>query len=184
MRRCFPLLAILLLVPSRAAAHSLAVYVSTPVSPPEGFQWVKIAALAALLLLNILLFRLRMPGKGVIWRPVLAVAGFGVVFYGFGVSSANMSTAPPPGLGSPYPVMWGMGWQEIGDLFVRWNVYGLLFLLASVAIAAKLKRWQEKRSIRLLLASNAAVYLLFLLPYISTGALAHGWGGLICYYAL
>ena len=115
-----------------AGAHGFAVYVATPVSPPAGFVWVAPASAALLVGLNlVLLWRLGLAGGArAAVVAVLGVLTFASVFDVFGYVAATATTAPPPGLGPPSRVYWGMGWREAGWLFVPWNVAGLGLLLA------------------------------------------------------
>lgn len=130
---------VLLLAGDFAYAHGLAIYVSTPVTPPLGFGWVTPLLAAILVVLNVALIRFLLSKT---WATAIlgslgAVALFMVVFCLLGFFAARAHTGPPPGLGFPHPVFWGFGWECVGDLFVEWNLYGIVFLVSSlVAILA------------------------------------------------
>lgn len=163
----------------QAQAHGFAIYVSTPVSPPVRYEFVSILALSVLFVANILLFKrvLLFAWDRSIIMSFLATAFFAVSFFVFGALCAGLSTAPPPGLGLRYAVYRGFGWGKVGGLFVTWNVLGLLFLLANVVLFGRLHKRLRERKVRIVLYVNVGAYLLSLVPYIATGALAHGWAG-------
>ena len=219
--------AVALGVSAAARAQGFAVYVATPVAPPAGFVWVAPASVALLVGLNlVLLWRLGLaaPTRAAV-VAVLGVLTFASVFDVFGYVAATATAAPPPGLGPPSGVYWGMGWRKAGWLFVPWNVAGCGFLLAwllfwlrfgevirrplllgvaVLALAATVGLslfggpscvfivcalligsafTSEGRKVlwaprtRIVVAANAAAYLLCLAPYVATGALVHGWAG-------
>lgn len=161
-------------------AHSFSRYVSTPVSPPRGFEWLLPASLVAFAVLNIVAFRalLRMRRwfEGVL-APSVAVWIAAYVFYRIGRIAATRDTGPPPGLGPPSEPFWGWGWQEVGALFLKWNAYGLLFLLVGLILFGRLWRRPYIRKAPLVLALNIGAYLVLLIPYVASGALVHGRGG-------
>jgi hypothetical protein len=120
----------------------------------------------------------RVPGRRwprALGLAVFAVALFGVAFVLVGVFAAGFSTAPPPGLGCPYPTFWGLGWHDVGGLFVKWNLLGLAFLLAALFLCSGVRR-SFGRLGRMALCA-APFYVAALTPYLWTGALVHGWGG-------
>ena len=83
--------------------HSYSIYLSTPVSPPKGFEWIRWLSLTIVLLINfILLWRLRFMhwAWAIVGAGVIALL-YGPLFYLYGVLSSSVSTAPPPGLGPP-----------------------------------------------------------------------------------
>jgi len=154
-------------------------FVSTPVSPPRGFEWIRLGSLLALVLANIALFRGR-NGKDwlatVVGVPV-AVMVFAYLFYRHGCAATLRSTAPPPGLGRPSGVFWGWGWGKDGGVFLSWNLRGLVFLLVCVAPLAYYHRMVTRKQILLIVSGNAVAYALCLSPYVGSGALVHGWHG-------
>ncbi len=164
-----------------AHGHGLVEYASTPVSPPIGFTWLPQVAGPLFVALNtvllVALWRER-PHRAAV-RSAIAAGVFGLTFYWFGRSVALSSTAPPPGLGWGRPVLWGLAHLPYTrSLFLRWNVYGLLFLGAVLLVLlVKVKPLQLGRC-GVLLAANAALYAACLLPYHQAGAYTHGSVGL------
>ncbi len=157
-----------ILLPAAAAqAHSYIVYVSTPVSPPDGYQWVQPASLAITWVANILLIRWVLRGR---W-PVSVLASGGAVllfwaaFYGFGVLASSVNTAPPPGLGPPETVYRGRDWSDVGGLFITWNLLGATALALSAGLLGTVRARPKLRTIGLLLLIAAAVGLLVLLSF-------------------
>jgi hypothetical protein len=86
-----------------AYAHSYHVYVSTPLSPPAGFEWIIPISWVVLVGLNAELAWLLTRQ----WRSVaLAALGTlvgGCTFLLIGRVYANATTGPPVGLGAPSP---------------------------------------------------------------------------------
>jgi len=68
-----------------------------------------------------------------------------------------------------------MGWRRVGWLFVRWNLYGYLFLLGSLFLCGGIRR--TKAHFKKLAPATLALYMIGLAPYLFTGALVHGWAG-------
>ena len=172
------ILVILCLVPSAIWAHSFAIYVSTPVTPPFEFIWVFWVYASLFILFNFFIQR-KFLGVSVI-RSLIVSVGFLTCFIlsfciiGFMAAGAN--TGPPPGLGMPSQTYWGYGWEKAGGLFISWNFYGIIFLGFSGFIF--LKPWSVKSSIRWkAIFANLVLYFLCAMPYMSTGALLHGWAG-------
>ncbi len=170
----------LLAVPRAAYGHSMAYYASTPVSPPQGFVWVAFSFWALALGVGAVLMR-KLGQRG--WVSALALslattALFSTLFLGIGVSVAHANTAPPPGLGWAYPVQWGLAHEAYTHLvFTRWNIGGVA-LLAAVAFVSSLVAARGRLRLTLcVVGAQVAVYLLCLVPYVSTGALTHGWAG-------
>jgi len=162
-----------------AHAHGTRVFLSTPVSPPEGFAWVAPVSFLLLAAANFwLLWRLGRTG----WRRAALAAGAavglgGLALYWFGSWAGHATTAPPPGLGWGARVHWGFGWSEVGDEFVTWNVIGLVFLAVAASVPCLILGIRGWRGTGAILGANAALYALCLLPYLCTGALSHGWCG-------
>lgn len=168
--------AILLATPASALAHGMSVYVSTPISPPDGFQWVAFSSIAFLVAVNFLLLgKLKLAAwSSALLRSPVGIGAFAVCFFLFGVMATSLSTAPPPGLDWGQPVLWGRDWTAVGSLFIRWNIYGLVFLWGGVTVVTKLwKDWRSRKTLVLML-TNLGAYVICLLPYILTGAFTHG----------
>lgn len=110
--------------------HGLAVYFSTPITPPAGMEWVRAPAMIFLSLACMVAFR-------IVWRysyMFAASAGAAVVmiysmlFYLTGRFATHNSIAS--GLGSPYPPMPGLSWSDVGAEFILWNGIGILMLMS------------------------------------------------------
>lgn len=177
MKRIAIILALLPFLMNTAYAHATAVYVSTPVSPPSNFEWVYYTFLFVLIAVNVRLYW-RMKDRHS--KLLLALSGlfffiYAFVFYFIGRLAATSTTAPPPGLGPPHWPLWGLGWDAVGALFVRWNIYGILILVVMSIAASFILRLKSRRSMLIIALANILVYTLFLTPYIFTGALTHGW---------
>jgi hypothetical protein len=76
-------------------------------------------------------------------------------------------------------VFWGRGWSDVGPLFLRWNGLGLALFVLSILLVV---RWATKRPnarpcARWTLLTSPLLYVLCLLPYLFTGALASGHPG-------
>ncbi len=165
------------LLPAVAMAHSFSRYVSTPITPPLEFIWW-LPVSCALIVLGSFLIIWRFLGRhwlAAIGLSLVATTLFAIPFFMFGRFAASASTAPPPGLGFPHPTFWGMGWDRAGWLFVRWNLYGYLFLLASLFLCGGIHR--TKARFRKLAPLTLMIYAVGLVPYIVTGALVHGSAG-------
>jgi len=204
-------------------AHGFAVYLSTPVSPPKGYQWVFYCSIPLLVAAATLSMRLSgRRWRSALWRSSVAVTMSAWLFYEVGRIAAEANTGPPPGLGWAGRPFWGAKWNWIPELFLSWNALGVLFLAPSVAL---LDSWEQvvrgrKRALAIgivlafvyvhllawtfqglwwlhltvLAAAGAAlvirrrkgawpllcvtvVYAACLVPYLASGAIAHGWAG-------
>jgi len=177
MKRTTAIALFLCVLPATVSAHSFARYVSTPISPPKEFVWWFPVATAILLVGAFLIIwrLLRRHWLAAIGLSLCAVALFAIPFFMFGRFSASVSTAPPPGLGSPHPTFWGMGWRRVGSLFVRWNIYGYGFLLCSLFLCGGVRRTIGR--FKKLAIWVLALYAIAIIPYLATGALVHGWAG-------
>jgi len=177
MKKTVVVLSALYLLPTAACAHGFALYVSTPLTPPRELIWWFPFALT-LIIAGIFLIMRRLLGRSwpaTVGLSVLAAILFATSFLMFGLFAASVHTGPPPGLGLPCRTFWGMGWRSVGWLFVRWNIYGYLFLLGSLYICGGISR--TKAHFKQLVKWTAALYMAGIIPYIVTGALVHGWGG-------
>lgn len=177
MKKAIPTFLLLCALTEVAAGHGFARYLSTPITPPEEFRWWFPISVAILLCGTfVVMWRvLKRPWLTAIRLSVYTIALFAVSYFIVGHIAATMTTAPPPGLGFPHPTFWGMGWTEVGWLFLRWNVYGYGFFLGALFLCSGVRRTRE-RFIRPALCA-LVLYVAALPPYVVTGALAHGWAG-------
>lgn len=156
------------LVTSPAQAHGFARYVSTPITPPIELRWVFPLSVGILVLVNIVAFREFWRWGW--WKSILGAVGvfavFSGVFFMYGRINSRMSTAPPPGLDFPHPAFWGWGWEKAGDLFVGWNLWGLVILIACLWLA---RRILKGKSLLWVTTVNIVAYAICLLPYPITG---------------
>jgi len=162
--------------PSVAYAHGLAVYVSTPVTPPKGWLWLPVLFMIASIVWDWFVLRGRVRWYNLIWREVLGLVVFFALFYAIGVFTAIMTTAPLPGLGPPHRAMYGLSLLGGGTVFLFFNAIGLLLFIRM----KKLICWTLKldlRERRALLHASKMSYILALLPYVVANAMAHGWAG-------
>jgi uncharacterized membrane protein YgdD (TMEM256/DUF423 family) len=178
MRKVLAIVVLLCVLPGVATAHGLARYVSTPITPPSELVWV-LPAYAVVFIIVTTLMRKREVGVSnsrALLLSMVLFACFAGSFYLIGASAARATTAPPPGLGPPYPVFRGIVWKRAWPLFSRWNLYGIFFL-AGWSLAF-FKPWHRanRRRWRLILV-NVGLYCLCLVPYAADGAWLHGWAG-------
>jgi hypothetical protein len=130
-------LALLAALADVAHAHGFAIYVSTPVSPPQGFEWVFFLSMPLVAVLGALAMRrIESSWGGAALKSVVATALFAFVFYRIGRWAAEATTGPPPGLGWGCRPCYGFGWQQVGDLFLEWNTFGLLLLAFTMFLAS------------------------------------------------
>ena len=165
---------------SSAGAHGFARYVSTPISPPAGFEWVRWAYIAIVITLgSFLVWRVTKDRLTTVTGFVITVLSFGsLTLWMLGRFWSSQSTAPPPGLGPPSTPFWGFGWSESGIIFIVWNLLGLGAIVCFVILAKKLFRGRIGEASRVRLAAPLlGCYLLGVVPYVATGALSHGWAG-------
>jgi hypothetical protein len=178
-RGLVPLALALAAVATRAHAHGTRVMLSTPFSPPAGFQWVAWIAGPLLVTLTVILVR-RL--SAATWRKACLAGTSAVIlaataFFYFGRVAGNSSTAPPPGLGWGASVHWGLGWASVGEDFVAWNAIGLVFLGTALGILCMAFGVRSRRKILALYGIEFSMYVLCLVPYLCSGALSHGWPG-------
>lgn len=143
--QCILLCGLLANLPLPASAHSFWVFLSTPMSPPQGFWWV--AVLTAVLLCAVFTRHFMRVGGLSRWhalaRSLGIVAVYAVLLLVVGFLATMASTAPPPGLGWGARVFWGTGWDYF-PLFAIWNFIGLLLLLLCVTVLGKTPRRADK----------------------------------------
>ena len=172
------LLAVLLLgIPSFAHAHAIAVYVSTPVTPPRGWLWVPVVFVIGIIILDYAVLRNNVQMRRLAWRALALLGIFFFIFFAIGSCAANRHTGPPPGLGPPHKAFYGFSWERVGGLFVFWNLIGLAFLLSAKSFLYRQLGILRSRRAPVLLLGNAGAYALALVPFILSNALTHGWTG-------
>jgi len=168
-----------LCAPTDAWAHSFAIYVSTPLTPPEAFVWLW--PISLLVIGGSICFSLRKYGGVGIVESVCVAIGvlllFGGIFLFVGFFAAGLSTAPPPGLGPPGLIYRRWSGYGLVVLFVVWNAIGLTLLYSAIMLLGRL--WKSKRNqhVQAIVRIPLLAYGAMLLPYLLTGAIAHGWGG-------
>lgn len=156
-------------------AHSTQIYVSTPFSPPR--EYLLIPLLFFALHLCWFHFVSKKAGDLVLKRFFVVFTLANVLPWFCGKSIASVSTAPLPGFGIPFPAFYGYDFQEVGLIFLVFNVVALTLSLPFWVLATK--GFPKARSHwRLIhLGGVIAIYSFFLLPYAATGAWTHGWHG-------
>ncbi len=182
-------LAIVMLVAAAAPAHGhgLAIYVSTPFSPPDGFQWVAFAAVGALVAVNVVLLRrFRLAGwVGAVTGSVLAVGLSAYLLFTCGVLEHGLSTGPEPGLAWGERPFLGGRWAMFGELFLAWNARGAGLLLVAIVVMCYLVQVSRKGVWELLARLAAAGLVAWLTTWWVRG-LAWVWlalvvsGALVC----
>lgn len=177
MRRTLATVLCLCTWPVVSSAHGFVLYVSTPITPPRELVWwlpisLGLLVAGAFLILWQVLGRHWLASAGL---ALAAIAVFAVPFFMLGRFVESLSTAPLPGLGLPNRTFWGMGWCRVGWLFVRWNLYGYGFLLASLFVCGGVRRTTHLFARLAIFA--LLLYMLGIMPYLTTGALVSGWGG-------
>ncbi|MBM4041827.1 MAG: hypothetical protein FJ290_25295 [Planctomycetes bacterium] len=186
-RRVALLGAALAAVAAPAHGHGLAIYVSTPFSPPDGFQWVAFVCVGALVVANVaLLRRFRLAGwVGAVAGSLLAVALSGYLFFTCGDLEAGLSTGPEPGLAWGERPFLGGRWAMFGELFLTWNARGLGLLLVAIVVMCYLVQVSRKGMWELLARLAAAGLVAWLTTWFVCG-LAWVWlafvasGALFC----
>ena len=109
------------------------------------------------------------------------VVVFSIIFFLTGSFVAALHTGPPPGLGFPCSTYWGRTFSQVGDIFLFWNVFGLLLLMVvpvqflfesgkSIEKTKRLAYWSWVITIPI-------GFVLAVMPYVVQGAWVHGWGG-------
>ena len=146
MKRVVAILSLLCALPQVATGHSFVRYVSTPITPPDEFQWWFPVAIAVLLSGTFVIIWRLLDRRwfAAIALSICTVVVFAVTYFMFGRFAAVASTAPPAGLGFPYPTFWGMGWRRVGLLFVLWNLYGCGFFLGSLFLFGGIRRTRRR----------------------------------------
>ncbi len=154
-------------------AHGLTTYLSTPVTPPAGMEWLRTAALVGLSLAGAMSLR-------IVWRYSYAFAAsagaaaaimFSLVFYMTGRFATHGDTAQ--GLGSPYQPMFGLSWSEVGSQFVIWNGLGLFQFITIIVVIGMVSQKLRTMSYAVpLVLYTAAVTAA--MPWISYYALYRG----------
>lgn len=179
MKRNQILVSVLLVlgVPAIAYAHSLAIYASTPVTPPRGWLWVPIVFVIGTILLDYVALGRAVSLPKLIVRDLLCLFIFFIVFFAIGSCSAMMTTGPMPGLGPPHTAFYGMSVLGGGMVFLVFNALGLYIFLYSRRLLCATLKITEREIRRRLFGAGVVVYLLVLIPYVFASAMAHGWPG-------
>ncbi|EKD82650.1 MAG: hypothetical protein ACD_39C01168G0003 [uncultured bacterium] len=127
-----------LAVQHECCGHGLAIYLSTPITPPAGMEWVRAPAMILLSLACAVTFR-------IVWRysymfatsaGAAVVMIYSMLFYLTGRFATHNSIAP--GLGSPYPPMPGLSWSDVGGDFILWNGIGIAILTTLMLLAGSI----------------------------------------------
>jgi hypothetical protein len=171
----------ILAIPALAYAHDGPnVFASTPVTPPKGWLWVLPAFLIVYILWDWIILRKTVDTRKFLWLETVHFIEFmAVIFLAtailviiFGFTGGFLS-----GLGPPSPVFYGMSRLGSGIFFAVVNVFVLaLFLHTKNRLLGKVE--PSKASPRKIAMGGAAiVYMLFLIPYLSVGAMTHGNAG-------
>ena len=169
---------LLVFAESIACAHSFAVYVSTPATPPIGYEWVRIVSLASLAS-TLWLCHWLIAKRTLLNSAITAfgtVVAFWLAFVLAGNFAASTSTAPPPGLGPPSAIYLHWPSRSHWSLFGFWNLLGAIFLLCACFLVGRL--WKLTMSVRIpVVVAPVIAYMLFLTPFVSSKAITHGWAG-------
>lgn len=173
-------LALPIVVHGEAYGHGLVMYPSTPVSPPAGYLWIAAVWAAVLIAANALFIRRRQLDKwhGAIATSLLIALTFALLFVAVGFVATILTNGFLPGPWWGYEPFYGLGWSvPVLFVFCFWNAVGWLLLrgvVASQVVRTYRLLYPDKR---LAFRINAAIYLGGLVPFMLTGALAHGWAG-------
>ena len=164
-----------LLLGREAHAHNASVYLSSPLAAPDGFGWLTLLFLAALFATAVRHLHLR-EGRTLARASLRAAIVLGAMMLTLLLAGRLVwwsTTVPLPSVAWSRPVLWGLGWNDVGGLFAGWN----LFVLATLLLwSAALFRGAD-RGRRRPMAAFATLYLVGLLPLLLSGALAHGHAG-------
>ena len=162
---------------STAYAHGLAVYASTPVTPPKGWYWIPILFVAGTIIWDWYALGKTVPLRRLIWREVLFLGVFALVFFVIGFGCANANTAPPPGLGLPHRAFHGMPLLRGGIVFLFFNALGLTLFLGAKKLLCVSLRPSDADAWKKLRRAGATAYMLAMVPYMLANAMTHGWAG-------
>ncbi len=166
-------------LPNVVCAHSFAIYLSTPVSPPATFEWMLPVSLVAVC--SAVFLALRLGAHLRLIETVIVSVATTLVFSGaflfVGRFAASVHTGPPPGLGPPSAIYWHWQDYELGSLFAIWNIIGGVVLAVATFLCARLWRTDRNAKAIPILMLPLATYVLLLLPFLLSGAIAHGWAG-------
>lgn len=167
----------ILLIPTLSRAHGLAVYISTPLTPPIEPIWVPLLFIGVLIAADRFILGDRVAKEILLRAESVSLLAYFAVLLFFGIQMSNLNTAPPPGFNLPHPAFFGMHDRIIWVLFAIGNGLGLvLFVVFRLFFCKRLGIWRTGPGWRVLLA-GAGVYLIALLPYVLIGGLSHGWCG-------
>ena len=164
-------------ISSFAHAHGLAVYASTPVTPPKGWYWIPILFVAGTIIWDWYALGKTVPLRRLIWREVLFLGAFALVFFVIGFGCANANTAPPPGLGLPHRAFYGMSLLRGGIVFLFFNALGLALFLGAKKLLCVSLRLSDADAWKKLRQAGATAYMLAMVPYMLANTMTHGWAG-------
>ena len=166
----------IIISPVPAFGHGTQILVSTPVSPPREFFWVPLAFLAATIFWFLLISRRsgQYPWKRFVKMFLLGVfvpwlSGFLVLL---------IDNTSPTSIGPPGAAFYGYGWADVGVEFMGFNlfalsVYAFFQFLVFEDTSDRGTFWPG-----FYVGGTLVIYLLLLVPFISSGALTHGWHGI------
>ena len=160
-----------------ACGHGFVIYVSTPFSPPEGFLWVLFIYLALFVFGNLAIWRKHKIGGWfqAICDPIFSLIILAAILFVYGF--LGMQNFPCFWILNP--VYWGWRWNLGAILiFSIGNIVCFVGLMLILYRGGKLRRHKSNGNLKRVLKYNLLIYLVCLIPYIVTGAYAHGWGGI------
>ena len=171
IRRSVRIAAVALIAAPRAAwAHSLAIHASTPFAAPRGYAGVAIFYLAAALVLNAVIFR-RLAGRG--WPMAI---GRTLLLLGLPALGLAVVEVPAEVFGGIYGLTWErrLYGSQMPFYFLVGNSIAIVALLIGCWFAIPRRRPEWLRPVW---CANLVLYVGCLVPYLVTGAFAHGWAG-------
>lgn len=179
VRRLVTAVIVSLAMPAVASAHSFAIYVSTPLTPPATFEWLRPIAAAAIAVSVFIAMWLVARSSWIegFFVAISATVLFSLTFLFIGYYAAGTNTRPPPGLGPPSSIYWHWRDGELGFLFTTWNIIGAGTLGISTFLVGRLWRGDRRRRAAVALIIPVVTHAALLLPFLQSGAIAHGWAG-------
>ena len=171
---------LVLSLPSIAYAHGVAIYASTPVTPPRGWLWVPPIFVIASIALDWFVLRKGVPPRKFIRQELRSFTWYllALVLVGLLIQTLGIFiSVPVPGFGPPFPAFYGLPPLWPGIVFLIFNVIALaVFLQAKRGLCdgVDLSATPMRRA---LIGGNVIIYILAIAPYIFAGAMSHGWAG-------
>ncbi len=173
-------LALPIVLHGEAYGHGLVMSPSTPMSPPAGYLWIAAVWAAVLIAANALFIGRRQLDNwhGAIATSLLIVLTSALIFAAVGFVARILTLSLLPGPWWAHEPFYGLGWS-VPALFVFcfWNAVGWLVLRGVVTRQVIRTYRLSCPDRRLAFRINAAIYLAGLVPFMLTGALAHGYAG-------